>query len=376
MPIYKMNGKKDGLQKYRVRINYITSLGEPKQIDRVAYGADAAKELERRLNYEIRNAGENKKMPLQALYEEYIKAKSHEVRESTLEKYKERLGDHVLPYLGDVNIDKFTSPILQKWKNEIEEKGLSLKMKQNIYGELRALFNFAVKMDYISRNPLLSIGNFKDAYVTKHEINYYTPEEFIKFITKARECAEAGPISEWDYYVFFNIAFYTGMRKGEIYALTWNDIHKDQIEIKRSITQKLKGEDRETPPKNRSSYRTLQLPAPLIEILKEHKKRCQKIPGFKANDKICGGPRCIRDTSLQNKNKQYSELAGVKTIRIHDFRHSHASLLANEGINIQEIARRLGHAQIEMTWNTYSHLYPREEERAVSILNKIGTNPK
>lgn len=145
MPIYKMNGKKDGLQKYRVRINYITSLGEPKQIDRVAYGADAAKELERRLNYEIRNAGENKKMPLQALYEEYIKAKSHEVRESTLEKYKERLGDHVLPYLGDVNIDKFTSPILQKWKNEIEEKGLSLKMKQNIYGELRALFNFAVK---------------------------------------------------------------------------------------------------------------------------------------------------------------------------------------------------------------------------------------
>lgn len=376
MPIYKMNGKKDGLQKYRVRINYITSLGEPKQIDRVAYGADAAKELERRLNYEIRNAGENKKMPLQALYEEYIKAKSHEVRESTLEKYKERLGDHVLPYLGDVNIDKFTSPILQKWKNEIEEKGLSLKMKQNIYGELRALFNFAVKMDYISRNPLLSIGNFKDDHVTKHEINYYTPEEFIKFITKARECAEAGPISEWDYYVFFNIAFYTGMRKGEIYALTWNDIHKDQIEIKRSITQKLKGEDRETPPKNRSSYRTLQLPAPLIEILKEHKKRCQKIPGFKANDKICGGPRCIRDTSLQNKNKQYSELAGVKTIRIHDFRHSHASLLANEGINIQEIARRLGHAQIEMTWNTYSHLYPREEERAVSILNKIGTNPK
>ena len=51
--------------------------------------------------------------------------------------------------------------------------------------------------------------------------------------------------------------------------------------------------------------------------------------------------------------------------------HSHATLLANEGINIQEIARRLGHTQIEITWNTYSHLYPREEERAVEILNKI-----
>ena len=64
-------------------------------------------------------------------------------------------------------------------------------------------------------------------------------------------------------------------------------------------------------------------------------------------------------------------MVGLPTIRVHDFRHTHASILVNEGINIQEIARRLGHAKIEMTWNTYAHLYPREEERAVSILNKI-----
>jgi len=62
----------------------------------------------------------------------------------------------------------------------------------------------------------------------------------------------------------------------------------------------------------------------------------------------------------------------LDVISIHSYRHSHASLLANEGINIQEIARRLGHARVEMTWNTYSHLYPREEERAVEILNRIA----
>ena len=67
----------------------------------------------------------------------------------------------------------------------------------------------------------------------------------------------------------------------------------------------------------------------------------------------------------------YSSLAGVKTIRIHDFRHSHASLLANMGINIQEVARRLGHSNVEMTWNTYSHLYPKEEEKAIAILNAV-----
>ena len=79
----------------------------------------------------------------------------------------------------------------------------------------------------------------------------------------------------------------------------------------------------------------------------------------------------MRDTSISNKNIQFADKAGLPHIRIHDFRHSHASLLANEGINIQEIARRLGHSKIETTWDTYSHLYPREEERAVNILNKI-----
>lgn len=87
--------------------------------------------------------------------------------------------------------------------------------------------------------------------------------------------------------------------------------------------------------------------------------------------RVCGGPQCLRDTSLDHKNRLFAEKAGLPRIRIHDFRHSHASLLANEGINIQEIARRLGHSKIEITWNTYSHLYPREEERAVAVLNKI-----
>ena len=75
---------------------------------------------------------------------------------------------------------------------------------------------------------------------------------------------------------------------------------------------------------------------------------------------------------ISNKNIQYATEAGLPIIRIHDFRHSHASLLANAGINIQEIARRLGHSKIETTWNIYSHLYPKQEEKAVSILNQIA----
>ncbi|MDR1630653.1 MAG: tyrosine-type recombinase/integrase [Oscillospiraceae bacterium] len=86
---------------------------------------------------------------------------------------------------------------------------------------------------------------------------------------------------------------------------------------------------------------------------------------------MCGGLQPVRDSTLDRWKAVYAKTAGIKNIRIHDFRHSHASLLANEGINIQEIARRLGHSKIEITWNTYAHLYPREEERAIAILNKI-----
>ena len=129
------------------------------------------------------------------------------------------------------------------------------------------------------------------------------------------------------------------------------------------------GEDRETPPKNRSSIRDVQIPKPLKQILDAHRARCKGIEGFTDDMKICGCVRALRDTSLQKRNKAYAERAGLKVIRIHDFRHSHASLLANSGMNIQEISRRLGHRNMEETWNTYAHLYPKEEERAVGILN-------
>lgn len=177
---------------------------------------------------------------------------------------------------------------------------------------------------------------------------------------------------EWNFYVFFSIAYYTGLRKGEIHALRWNDIDNEYLSVKHSITQKLKGKtDVETPPKNKSSIRTLQMPLPLIVILKEHKKRQKKLQNFSEDSRILGDGKCLRDTTIQQRNLLYSSMAGVKTIRIHDFRHSHASLLANMGINIQEVARRLGHTKVEMTWNTYSHLYPKEEEKAVAVLNAV-----
>lgn len=174
--------------------------------------------------------------------------------------------------------------------------------------------------------------------------------------------------------MFFSIAFLTGARKGEINALKWSDIDGNILHIRRSITQKLKGGDVETAPKNRSSIRDLQLPAPLIAVLDEHKQRQRDAAPkhFTEDFRICGGMIPLRDTSIDKRNRKYADMAGLPRIKIHDYRHSHVSLLANEGINIQEVARRLGHSNVQETWNTYCHLYPREEERAVEVLNWIS----
>ena len=166
--------------------------------------------------------------------------------------------------------------------------------------------------------------------------------------------------------------YYTGMRKGEINALKWSDIDGDILYVRRSVTQKVKGQAIiETAPKNKTSYRDLQMPLPLIKILDEHRARQQQNDGWSEDFRVCGSDKCLSDTGIENANKKFADSAKLPHIRIHDFRHSHASLLANEGINIQEIARRLGHSKIEQTWSTYAHLYPREEERAVAILNKV-----
>ncbi len=306
MPIYKVgNTKKDGLQKYHVRINYVANDGKKKQID------------------------------------------------------------------------KLSTQVLRNWKISMEERNLSLTTKRNVYTELRTMLNYAVRMEYIPKHQLAKVGNFKDTLFTKKEINFYTPEEFKKYIEIAKKQAlqkqkKENNMYEWNFYVFFNIAYYTGLRKGEIHALRWNDIDNDYLSVKHSITQKLKNQcDVETQPKNKSSIRTLQIPIPLVKVLEEHKKRQSKLQNYSENSKILGDGKCLRDSTIYQRNLLYSSIAGVKTIRIHDFRHSHASLLANMGINIQEIARRLGHTKVEMTWNTYSHLYPKEEEKAIAILNVV-----
>lgn len=372
MPIYKMEGKKNGLQKYRVRVNFTNAQGKADSVERVAYGYEDAKEKEAKLLKDIKETPPAKRMTVGDLYDEYIEWQETNVRKSTLRGNKSLYEHYIEPYLKDKKIADITVDMLRDWKIAIDKLSISTAMKQHAYAQLRGLLNYAVKFNKIPNHPLGKIGNFSDSNEIKKEMDFYTPEEFKKFIMSARENAEKkNSIQEWGFYVLFNILFYTGARKGEANALKWIRRKGDMIMIRESVNQKVKGDDVTTPPKNKSSVRNVKLPLPLIKVLDEHYERCKDLDGFSDEWYVCGCLRPLRDSTIENRKKLFAQAAGVKEIRIHDFRHSHASLLAHEGINIQEIARRLGHAKTEMTWNTYSHLYPIEEDRAIQVLNNI-----
>lgn len=374
MPIYKTGKSKEGKQQYRVIVCYTDNFGKYKQISKCTYGLSEAKLTEMELKHKVEEGNTSSKITVNKLYEEYFAAVTHELRASTLRKKEATFKNHILPPLKDYGLAKLTVPILQNWKNEIAEKKLSLRMKQNIYKEFSTMLNFAVRTDRLKANPLSKLGNFKDAYSFERpedKIRYYTAEQFQKFIAVAKSHKKS--LNDYGYYTFFMIAFYTGMRKGEINALRWCDINNNIINITRSVNQKLKGKEYEfTPPKNPSSVRKLQIPANLMSVLEEQKKiQQQNTEQWNENFLVCGGITCLSDTAISNKNIQYAKEANLPPIRIHDFRHTHATLLVNSGINIMEISRRLGHADVNITWRVYSHLYPCEEDKAIKVLEQI-----
>ena len=373
--------KRNGLQKYRVRVSYTVYAAdgtpEYKEIERTAYGKTQAQELEEQLIASTADAAKVRSGTPETvgkLAEEYLNRllSSKAIRESSHQKKESVLRNHVLPELADIKLDRLSTQTLLHWQDSINAKGLGLTMRRHTYAELHALLAYAVKCEYLVSNPLDRIDNFKDANAVVHPeeaLHFYTVDQYHLFdaVLKNQASARGRAIR-----VFFAVLFYTGARKGEAQALKWSDFDGESVWIRRSISQKIKGRRiTETPPKNKSSYRKVSVPATLKRILAEHKAFQQADPAWSNDWRICGGPDVISDTTLDHACRQTAKAAGLPYIRIHDFRHSHASLLINANINIKAISARLGHARVEQTWNRYGHLYPEQDDRILDVLDKL-----
>ena len=129
-----------------------------------------------------------------------------------------------------------------------------------------------------------------------------------------------------------------------------------------------------TTPKTRTSNRKIPICDKLYDDLLKYKEICKQYYGFNEDWFVFGDITPIHPSTLRIKKNENAEKAGVKQIRLHDFRHSCASLLINSGANVTIVAKYLGHAKIDETLNTYSHIFEEKMDEVVNVINKLNNN--
>lgn len=278
------------------------------------------------------------------LYHEYIR---HRIKHNTWLMKQTITEQKILPYFGKMKINEIQAVDVTNWQNEIlshrDKNGepYSPTYLKTIHNQLSAIFNYAVRFYDLRTNPAAKAGNMGKE--TSKEMLFWTKAEYMKF-------SEAVMDKPMAFYAF-EVLYWTGIRVGELLALTPADIDLENRILKiRHSYQRLEGKDYITSPKTVKSNRNIVLPKFLVDELEEYINSLYKIGN---DDRIF----TITKGGLRSRLILASEKAGVKPIRIHDLRHSHVSLLIDKGFSAIAIADRLGHESIDITYR-YAHLFP------------------
>lgn len=302
-------------------------------------------------------------MTVKDLFEQYKSYITMNNKPSSVKSSCDALRLYVLPMFADKELKKINARDIELWQENIIKHGLTFDYKSKIYKIFTALLNYAVKHNYVESNVVSRVGNFKNTDAKK-EMLFWTEDEFKKFYRV---------IDDIHWRTFFSFLYFTGCRKGEALALTWNDIDftTNEVHITKSINRvgDFDGYFEVTTPKNRSSYRNVLMPTKLVSIMREYLDYCKDYDGYTMDCFVFGVCEPFGDFAIRDNMKKYEDLAGVKHIRVHDLRHSHASLLINKGQNILIVSKRLGHSDITQTLNTYSHLMPNTQKEIIEALN-------
>ena len=201
--------------------------------------------------------------------------------------------------------------------------------------------------------------------------NELPPEQLCFTYDKFQQFLEVEEDIRWR--AIFEILYYCGLRRGELRGLQWKDIDLEHrtLSVRKQITDRCGSikKYKFVVPKTQNSIRTLKMPKVLTEDLKKAKLEAKQMSGFNENYFVAADAWPISSNALTDRKNNNCNRSGVKQIRLHDFRHSCASLLINEGANIQVVARYLGHTKIEETLKTYSHLFISTLDEIVDVID-------
>jgi len=287
-------------------------------------------------------------------------------RVRTYETYEVSLRLHILPYLGKVRLSDLSPQRVQTWLGDLDQAGVSAGVRFNARAVLRSALNQAMKWELISRNAAALV----DApSVSRDEIQPLDQTQVGRLLTV---CAShrLGPV--------FTVAVALGLRLGEVLGLRWSDIDLETRELRvRQTLQRQKGRVAFGEPKSKRSRRTLPLPIVAAEALKAHRTRQLQerlLAGSRWHDSGLVFTSTI-GTSADDRNvrRAWKELlasADLPYVRIHDLRHTAATLLLTQGVHPRVVMETLGHSQIGVTLDTYSHVLPALQRDAADEMDK------
>lgn len=298
-------------------------------------------------------------MKLASFVEVYLEDKKVELKQRTLRNKRYMLDTHIIPYLGDKKMNEVMPADIISWQKTIKEKNdFSAAYLRMIQNQITGVFNHAVNIYNLKSNPCKRVK--KMGRSDDRSLVFWTLEEYQKFIATFEKNKM--------HYVMFEILFWTGMREGELLALTKEDIDLEGLSISISKTYyRMNKADIITEPKTDNSVRTIAIPQFLADEIRAYYGMLYKYPEDARLFPIVA-------EALQHTMRRHIEKAGVKRIRVHDLRHSHCAYLINQGVQPLIIKERLGHKDIKVTLNTYGHLYPSEQKKIADMLHSLNTN--
>ncbi len=347
------NAKKDPNGTWRIQYRWVDWTGKNRKSQK--RGFQTKKEAEEWYAHFLSQQSADVTITLADFWKVYRDDMEPRLRKTTMMQKDYVMNDKILPYFGNMPLNEITAPKIRIWQSKMIAQGYKPTYLKTINNHLSCVLNYAVKYYNLRINPCHIAGSMGKSKADERE--YWTVEEFKKFSDAV--------IDKQDAWIGFNILFWTGMRLGEMLALTVGDIDFEEgtIQISKSLTR-VRGEVIVSEPKTESSNRIVTIHQELQDRLQEY---------------INSLYRAKPTTRLfENRTKSFFEhelirgveLSGVKKITIHGCRHSQASLCLQIGYSPLEIARRLGHSKVTTTIETYCHPSLDAQKRIAESLGK------
>lgn len=353
MPVYKNEERNTWYCKF----NYKDWQGVTRQKKKEGFKTQKeAKAFEREF---LEKAHSNPDMTFGSLVALYLEDCKTRLKPTTLHNKKNVIETKILPFFKDMPLDTIEPATIRKWQNAmiVDENNYTQTYLKCMNNHISAIFNFATKYYKLPSNPARVCGSMGKN--NADTMQFWTTKEFNIFINVVDK-----PTTK----VMFSILFYTGMRSGELMALTLNDFDftNKTISINKNYAR-LNGQDLILEPKTQKSKRTITIPQFLCDMINEY---VSLLYDYEPSERLF----TVSKNYFILEMKKYCKLTGIKKIRIHDLRHSHASLLIELGFPPLLISERLGHENIQTTLQTYSHLYPNKHSEVADKLEEIYDN--